>query len=88
MTKPSKDKYSNLQRERQPMPEFVKQALLQNGVLDDYYDRPAYQQNDYLGWIARAKQHTTRDKRLNQMIAELKQGGVYMKMDHPASRKD
>lgn len=88
MPKPSDDKYSNLQRKRHPMPESVKQALIENNVLEDYYDRPAYQQNDYLGWIARAKQDATRAKRLNQMIDELKRGGVYMKMDHPASRKD
>ena len=88
MSKPTDDKYSNLQRERHPMPEAIKQALVENDVLDDYYERPAYQQNDYLGWIARAKQDATKTKRIIQMIDELKQGGLYMKMDHPASRKD
>jgi len=28
-----------------------------------------------------------RAKRLAQMIDELKKGGVYMRMDHPASKK-
>jgi hypothetical protein len=28
-----------------------------------------------------------RAKRLNQMIDELRKGGVYMRMDHPASKK-
>jgi uncharacterized protein YdeI (YjbR/CyaY-like superfamily) len=37
-------------------------------------------QNNYPGWIARAKGGETRQKRLAQMLHELKQGGVYMKM--------
>lgn len=64
------------------MPSFVKAALEDNDLMQDYLERPAYQQNDYIGWINRAKQ-----KRLNQMLVELKQGGVYMKMAHPASAK-
>ena len=35
---------------------------------------------DYLGWIARAKLPATREKRLAQMLDELKDGGVYMNM--------
>ena len=53
-----------------------------------YLARPAYQQNDYLGWIARAKRPETEAQRLAQMLDELEQGGVYMKMAHPASRKE
>ena len=56
-------------------------------LMQDYLERPAYQQNDYIGWINQAKQKATKQKRLNQMLAELKQGGVYMKMAHPASAK-
>ena len=52
-----------------------------------YKERPAYQQNDYVGWIGRAKLQETQEKRLRQMLKELKAGGVYMKMKHPASRK-
>ena len=33
-----------------------------------------------MGWIIRAVQDQTRQKRLNQMIDELKKGDVYMKM--------
>lgn len=69
------------------MPSFVKVALEDNSLMQDYLKRPAYQQNDYLGWINQAKQEITKQKRLNQMLAELKQGGVYMKMVHPASAK-
>lgn len=52
-----------------------------------YKQRPAYQQNDYIGWIERAKKQDTKEKRLNQMLAELEKGGVYMNMSHPPSEK-
>ena len=67
-------------RPRYEMPEFFRDALNQNGLMDAYLARPAYQQNDYIGWITRAKLESTRQKRLNQMLDELKKGGVYMKM--------
>ena len=53
----------------------------------DYEARPFYQRNDYLAWIARAKREETRERRLAQMLDELEQGGVYMKMAHVPSRK-
>lgn len=80
--------FSNLERPRQPMPDFVRQALEARGLMADYRARPAYQQNDYLSWINRARRQATKEKRLQQMLDELAQGGVYMKMDHPPSRKD
>ncbi|WP_342329106.1 YdeI/OmpD-associated family protein [Pedobacter sp. FW305-3-2-15-E-R2A2] len=40
-----------------------------------------YQQNDYLGWIERAKLPDTKEKRMQQMLTELKNGTVYMKMN-------
>ncbi|RDH85807.1 MAG: hypothetical protein DIZ78_10155 [endosymbiont of Escarpia spicata] len=69
------------------MPDYIEKALKDNGVKQDYMARPAYQRNDYLGWIACAKKEETKKKRLNQMLHELKVGGVYMKMKHPASTK-
>lgn len=69
------------------MPDYIEKALEDNGVMKDYLERPAYQRNDYLGWIHRAKQKATKQKRLKQMLFELKTGGVYMKMKHPASIK-
>ncbi len=69
------------------MPDSIEEALKDNHVIKEYMARPAYQRNDYLGWIARAKKEETRQKRLNQMLEELKTGGVYMKMKHPASIK-
>jgi uncharacterized protein YdeI (YjbR/CyaY-like superfamily) len=79
--------FSRLARPRQPMPDFVRQALEKRGLMEAYRLRPAYQQNDYLNWINRAQQPGTREKRLNQMLAELEKGGVYMNMAHPPSAK-
>lgn len=79
--------FSKLQRDRHPMPSFVRAALEDSSLMNDYRNRPAYQQNDYLGWINQAKQEATKKKRLNQMLTELRQGGVYMNMAHPASAK-
>ncbi len=69
-----------LTRDIHPMPEFVRDALLARRLMDAYRARPAYQQNDYLGWIRRAKRPETREKRLDQMLAELERGDVYMNM--------
>lgn len=71
-----------------PMPDDVRDRLADAGVMSDYDDRPAYQRNDYLGWIERAKRPETREKRIRQMLEELSSGGVYMKMVHPSSAKD
>jgi len=79
--------YSNLKRILHAMPDTIRLALEDQGVMQAYKERPAYQQNDYIGWIERAKLKQTKEKRLAQMIAELKIGGVYMKMKHSASAK-
>lgn len=78
---------SNLTRPRHPMPGFVREALEVRGLMDAYRERPDYQQNDYIGWIDRAKQQATKEKRLAQMLDELEKGGVYMKMPHAPSAK-
>jgi uncharacterized protein YdeI (YjbR/CyaY-like superfamily) len=74
--------FSSLSRPIHPMPDFVKAALVERGLLGPYRSRPPYQQNDYLGWINRAKRFETKQKRLNQMLDELEKGDVYMKMDY------
>lgn len=79
--------HSQLKRPRHPMPGFVKHALEERGLMAAYRERPAYQQNDYIGWIDRAKLQETKEKRLGQMLDELGSGGVYMNMKHQASRK-
>jgi uncharacterized protein YdeI (YjbR/CyaY-like superfamily) len=75
-----------LKRARQSMPAFVRDALNERGLMDAYKARPAYQKNDYLGWIKRAKQDATREKRLSQMLSELEGGKKYMNMDWSGGR--
>ena len=69
-----------LKRARNKMSSFILDALNAQGLMDAYRSRPPYQQNDYIGWIQRGKLETTRQKRLSQMLDELKRGDVYMKM--------
>lgn len=64
------------------MPDFVLKSLKEKNLLNAYHDRPPYQQNDYIGWIAGAKLPVTKQKRLDQMFDELKRGDVYMKMKY------
>ena len=78
---------ANLKRELNPIPRFVLDALKRESLMMAYRDRPAYQQNDYIGWINAAKRDETKKKRLAQMLAELEKGGVYMNMEHPPSKK-
>ena len=77
-------KKSTLKRTKNSMPAFVKAALTKRGLTEAYKTRPPYQRNDYLGWIAQAKQEATQQKRLNQMLAELKGGKKYMNMSWSA----
>ena len=69
------------------MPADVEQLLTAHGLRHDYNERPRYQRKDYLGWIGRAKQPATRQKRIDQMLDELWAGGIYMNMEHTPSKK-
>lgn len=69
-----------LTRKLNPMPPEIERALASRGLGRAYAERPDYQRNDYLGWIARAKRLETRRKRIDQMLGELDRGGVYMNM--------
>lgn len=70
--------FSKPKRKRYLIPEYVKLALVKESVLNLYQSRPAYQQNDYIGWIERAKRPETQSRRLSQMLSELKAGNLYM----------
>ena len=74
------DIFRNVKRSRHPMPKLVEEALVQHDLMEAYQERPAYQQNDYNGWITRAKRPETVEKRLAQMLDELESGDKYMKM--------
>ena len=77
-----------MKRQRYDMPQYIEEQLLSHGVMEDYLQRPSYQRNDYIGWIERAKRKETKNKRIKQMLEELKKGGVYMKINHPPSIKN
>ncbi|NMC55993.1 MAG: YdeI/OmpD-associated family protein [Eubacteriaceae bacterium] len=74
--------FSKLKRELHPMPKDIEDILNSENLMNSYRSRPAYQQNDYLGWITRAKKTQTRTKRINQMICELQDGNLYMGMKY------
>ena len=77
---------SALKRPRYEMPDFVRDALIEYDLMAAYRQRPPYQQNDYIGWITRAKRPETQQKRLAQMLQELKEGNKYMKMAFRAKK--
>jgi uncharacterized protein YdeI (YjbR/CyaY-like superfamily) len=76
----AKKDWSKIERSHYPMPANVRKALTGSKVMSKYKLRPPYQQNDYIGWIKRAKLPATKRRRVYQMIAELKKGNVYMNM--------
>ena len=79
----AKQDWSRLKRPQYEMPDFVRDALIELDLMDAYRQRPPYQQNDYIGWITRAKRTETQQKRLAQMLRELEDGDKYMKMAYP-----
>jgi hypothetical protein len=76
-----------MKRPRYPMPPDVEQALKRR-LTGAYGEQPSYQQNDYVGWIGRAKLAETRQARIDQMLDELQRGGVYVGIAHNPSRRD
>ncbi|MCP4873581.1 MAG: YdeI/OmpD-associated family protein [Proteobacteria bacterium] len=62
------------------MPDWVRAAIAEAGLNDAYEARPPYQRNDYIGWITKAKRTETQQRRVAQMLEELRAGDVYMKM--------
>ncbi len=69
------------------MPAFIREAMVQRGLMEAYRSRPLYQQNDYVGWITRAKWKETQEKRLAQMLDELARDDTYMKMAYRPKRQ-
>ena len=69
-----------LKRDLQIMPPDIADRLSAADLTDAYDARPPYQRNDYLAWITRAKRPDTREKRLAQMLDELRGGSHYMKI--------
>lgn len=82
----AKQPQSRLKRPRHPMPKFARRALTERGLMTAYHNRPPYQQNEYIGWITRAKRKETQMRRLDQMLKELARGDRYMKMVYKPRR--
>ncbi|MDR1917970.1 MAG: YdeI/OmpD-associated family protein [Christensenellaceae bacterium] len=78
---------TRMTRQVYDIPDYVIAALEESGLWERYKERPPYQQNDYIGWIGRAKRLETRNKRIGIMLTELNAGGVYMGMKWAASGK-
>lgn len=70
------------------MPEFIQKALIKRGLMEAYHSRPPYQRNDYVGWISRAKQRKTQEKRLVQMLDEFAAGDGYMGTKYNVKRPE
>ncbi|MEO8335193.1 MAG: YdeI/OmpD-associated family protein [bacterium] len=73
-------KKGELKRPVNRMPAWIRQALVDTGLMERYRSRPPYQRNDYLGWIIHPKLEATRERHLEQMLSELKRGDHYMGM--------
>jgi hypothetical protein len=57
-------------------------SRVKRGLMEAYRSRPAYQQNDYIGWLTKAKRKETQVERLAQMLEEVGRGSTYMKMSY------
>ena len=68
------------------MPADIAELLAKRRLKRAYAERPPYQRNDYLGWIARARRPETRQQRIKQMLEELAGGELYMKMSWRTGR--
>ena len=71
---------SRMTRKVHNIPDYVSAALDENALWERFGARPPYQRNDYIGWITRGKREETRQKRLTQMLDELRNGDAYMGM--------
>lgn len=75
-------------RDRYEMPDYIKDALEAEQLTEAYEARPPYQRNDYIGWIERAKRPQTKEKRLHQMLEELRAADSYMGMAYNAKKQN
>lgn len=69
-----------MKRPANPMPELVRIAFYAHALRGTYDARPWYQRNGDLGWINHAKREVTKQKRVNQMLEDLKSGDLSMTM--------
>lgn len=77
---------TGLRGARNAMPPDIAVRIAERGLEAAFAERPPYQRNDYLGWIARAKRPETRERRLEQMLDELAGAELYMRMSWRTGR--
>ncbi len=61
-------------QQQQAMPSFVRSALERQQLMTAYRACPLEKQRDYIWWISSAKRRATQERRLNQMLNELRRG--------------
>ncbi|UGY03286.1 YdeI/OmpD-associated family protein [Bradyrhizobium quebecense] len=76
-----------LKRPRAIMTAGIRRELDAAGLTETFKERPPYQRNDDLHWIERSVRAATKRKRIDQMLEELRAGGVYMRMAHRPSKR-
>jgi len=59
------------------MPGNVRGALAKRNLADAFRARPDYQRDGYLKWIAAAAGPSAKQQRLDQMLDELQNGGLF-----------
>jgi len=64
------------------MPMDLKNLLIRENLWSAFEQRPFYQRNDYTHWITSAKREETKNKRMTQMLEELRDGHLYMNMEY------
>jgi len=74
--------HSRTRRPHYAMPGFVRAALTKKPPHGEVPRAPALPAQRYLWWITSAKREETKQKRLDQMLAELAAGDAYMKMPY------
>ncbi len=75
-------------RPEQWIPADVLEALVAGKVINEFNDRPKDQRTKYVEWIGESDGEGERAARASQMVEELREGGVFLGMPHPASRKE
>lgn len=80
----NKPQAAAIPRQEKQLPADLKALLIQEGQLENYEARPRYQRTDYITWIERAARTETREKRITQMLEELRGGDAYMGMNYKA----
>lgn len=59
------------------IPQEIQNILIQQNIVEQFKKRPPYQQQGYIKGIVEAKRLTTKEKRIHQMIDELKVTHLY-----------